>query len=130
MTTRITTLLLDRLRTEGVVPATADAELRRVYAGRIQREQGAWSWSVEFRKDGWSRSAGSQWPMRDCVRAERWLLTTLDYGDICIDPVPTASTTVDTDTLAEEIAETLVRMLGREDAEAWAASTPVLKGGT
>jgi hypothetical protein len=89
----MSSLLRDRLRTEGVVPADAiEPELRRVFPSPSARVQGAWSWTIHWQTRGThgaisSHSAGSQFPMSVCVRADRWLVTEVTGGDLCIDPV-------------------------------------------
>lgn len=80
--------LIDRLRLEGFVPETADLELGRVYAGRAQRSQGAWSWCCRWGYDGnLAKTVGSQFTMAMCVRADRLEACRDSVSDVSLFPL-------------------------------------------
>ena len=60
--------ILDWLAARGL-SMPADSRCRRTYAGRHQRDAGAWSWYVGSSAP--CISVGSQWPMRAVARSAR-----------------------------------------------------------
>lgn len=70
MTEPASSRLLDRLRQEGIIPATADCVLKRRYRSARQK----WSWQVTWADDGMVpvRVAVSRFSMRTCAGAARW----------------------------------------------------------
>jgi hypothetical protein len=81
--------LLARLRAQGVeIPD--GARIQRTYAGRCQREAGAWSWSVVNADGGDLRQRlGSQWPVGVLLGAPR-LIVSRSHRDLGwdVDPEP------------------------------------------
>ncbi|MCW2929961.1 MAG: hypothetical protein JWM19_923 [Actinomycetia bacterium] len=74
MTEPASVRLLDRLRLEGIIPATADCVLQRRYRNGTTLRRGAWSWQVSWSDDGLVpvRVAVSRFPMSLCASAGRW----------------------------------------------------------
>ena len=64
--------LLARLTAMGV-PLPEGAEIRRTYAGWLQRRHGAWSWAVDPSVGAWT--VGSQWPVTHLLRARRLVVS-------------------------------------------------------
>jgi hypothetical protein len=80
--------LLARLRAQGVqVPE--GAQIRRTYAGRCQREAGAWSWFV-LNPDGSETigGLGGYHPVGVLLRAPRLRVTRELNGSWSVDPDP------------------------------------------
>jgi hypothetical protein len=81
--------LLARLRAEGIVPADADVEMRRMNASRSQRENGSWSWFGQWQEGVRPRTVGSQFPMSQCLASQAWDVDRnrwREFSEISIDP--------------------------------------------
>lgn len=57
---------------------------KRVYAGYWQRAQGAWSWGARIK--GKLISVGSQWNVKECLKAVRLEIYRESWNDISIFP--------------------------------------------
>lgn len=60
-------------------------EMVRVRASTTAIAAGAWSWQARD-PDNLRYGVGSQWPMADCVRAERLEISRDRHGDVQVDP--------------------------------------------
>lgn len=78
--------LLKRLRAEGVVPGDQEVRIIRTYASGSMRVNGAWSWLAEWGDRKTSQTAGSQWPMADCLAAPVLNASKNEFGEISVDP--------------------------------------------
>lgn len=79
--------LLVRLREMGLDQELPDGTvIRRTYAGRVQRAQGAWSWFAvpESFVPGLT-DVGSQVPVTELLRARR-LVASMESGSWAVDP--------------------------------------------
>jgi hypothetical protein len=84
---KVSERLLARLVTEGIIPEGVPAQIRRSNASRSQRVAGAWSWFAFWPEAGRSEvSAGSQYPMADCLKAKAWDVARTEFGDWDLDP--------------------------------------------
>lgn len=59
--------LIARLIAEGFI-SPGEYRIERTYAGYWQRTEGAWSWEL-VRADGGPAFVGSQWTVKECLRA-------------------------------------------------------------
>lgn len=75
---RPTERLATRLATELSIELAPGSTFRRTYAGRVQRQGGAWSWFV-LAPDGVTEVCGSPFPVSDLLRAPA-LLSHVTYG--------------------------------------------------
>lgn len=82
--------LLAKIRAAGV-PLPEHVEFRRTYAGRLQREAGAWAWFLLDADTGYDLHIGSQWPQSALTGALDINLERQPHerGDWQIDPVRT-----------------------------------------
>ena len=83
--------LVERLRDEGV-PITDGWVFHRTYAGRVQRECGAWSWWIDYRDaaTGRPREIGGYAPVSELVRAAGLTVgheLGQDHGTLSVDPI-------------------------------------------
>lgn len=78
--------LLTRLRKEGIVPAGKVVYMRRANASGSMRVNGAWSWFAEWDESRPEQTAGSQWPMADCLAAPYLHASRNSFGEVNIDP--------------------------------------------
>jgi hypothetical protein len=68
------------------VPHGVPVEVRRSYAGRLQRIEGAWSWFGTWTENGSLRDCGSQFTMSECVRATA-LDMSISHEQVSLDPL-------------------------------------------
>lgn len=68
--------LVEKLRANGIV-IPADWRFMRVRPGRRQRARGAWSWNIV----GTACNIGSQYSVRECLRARRLVIDQYGYID-------------------------------------------------
>jgi hypothetical protein len=61
--------LIDRLRSELKIELPADVEVRRTYAGRTQKNVGAWSWFLYSRTDPRITEYGSPHTVGELLRS-------------------------------------------------------------
>jgi len=79
-------LLLRRIQAESGLPVPLGTEIVRTYAGRIQRECGAWSWFA-VTPDGFE-VCGSQYPVTTLLTAKAIeVALDEDTGFISVDPI-------------------------------------------
>jgi hypothetical protein len=78
--------LLTRLSKEGIVPAGKVVCMRRTNASGSMRVNGAWSWFAQWDEGRTWQTAGSQWPMTDCLAAPYLDASRNDFGETSIDP--------------------------------------------
>ena len=67
------------------IPVPPGTEIRRTYAGRLQREAGAWSWFAL--SPAGKVVCGSHYPVAELLRAAGIHVSRSVAGDIDIDPV-------------------------------------------
>lgn len=76
MTQRPGDRLIQRLRTENGLEVPEGTHVRRTYAGRAQREAGAWVWRLHLPDGRWVQPmVGSQWPVTDLLKFPRLVIS-------------------------------------------------------
>ena len=62
-------------------------ELRRTYAGRVQKQHGAFTWWM-FLESGTAKTVGGQYPASMLIKCEKWDVSEndLDNGSFIVDP--------------------------------------------
>lgn len=78
--------LLERLQAEGIVPAEGEVRVERTNASGLMRVNGAWSWFAWWGEGKPRQTAGSQWPMADCLAAPFLHAGRNDFGEMNVDP--------------------------------------------